>query len=153
MGAIDKAVPTLYESDFVAWTGQQADALRRGDLRSLDRVNLIEEIESMGRQQQAELTNRLALLIAHLLKWQAQPELRTTRGRSWTLTVEEERRQIERLLRKNPSLRAHLDEAMSDAAGDARLIAARESELPLERFPVEPAFAFEQLMRADWMPG
>ena len=44
---------TLYEEDFVAWTEQQAEALRsaaRGSTNQpLDWENLAEEIESLGR--------------------------------------------------------------------------------------------------------
>lgn len=57
----------LYETDFYAWTQEQATLLRHQQWSQLDLPNLIEEIESLGKQQRAELRNRLKVLIGHLL--------------------------------------------------------------------------------------
>jgi hypothetical protein len=67
-------VTNLYEVDFYAWTQEQSSLLSRGQWQSLDIENLVEEIESLGKQQKQELRNRLAILIGHLLKWDFQPE-------------------------------------------------------------------------------
>lgn len=152
MGAVKESVAKLYDTDFYAWTQQQADVLRRRDLRALDVDNVIEEIESMGKQQQAELTNRLAQLLAHLLKWEAQPAARPTQGRSWRLTIAEQRRQIDRLMRKNPSLKPYVPEAMADAWGDARLIAAREAGIAEESLPDNCPFTWDEATDAGWLP-
>ncbi len=60
----------LYETDFYAWTQEQALLLQQQQWSQLDLPNLIEEIESLGRQERAELRNRLSILIGHLLKWE-----------------------------------------------------------------------------------
>jgi len=62
-----------YETDFHGWAMEQADLLRTGRLAEADLANIAEEIESMGRSEKRELVNRLAVLLAHLLKWQFQP--------------------------------------------------------------------------------
>jgi Domain of unknown function DUF29 len=67
---------TLYDQDFYAWTQQQVDLLKAGCWNELDIENLIEEIESLGKQERQELENRLGVLLGHLLKWRYQPELR-----------------------------------------------------------------------------
>ena len=152
MSAAEEPTPSLYERDFHAWTIEQAALLARGELAHADLPNLIEEIESMGKQQQAELTNRLAVLLAHLLKWQHQPALRAASGRSGRLTVKEQRQQIARHMRKNSSLQAYVPEAMLDAYADAVVIAARESGLAEDVFPERCPLSFEQAMRNDWMP-
>jgi hypothetical protein len=59
---------TPYEQDFYAWTQQQVELLRSGHFHELDIENLIEEIESLGKQQRQELRNRLGVLLGHLLK-------------------------------------------------------------------------------------
>jgi DNA-directed RNA polymerase delta subunit len=64
----------LYETDFYAWTHQQAILLRQHHWSQLDLSNLVEEIESLGKQQRQELRNRLSILIGHLLKWEYQPQ-------------------------------------------------------------------------------
>ena len=40
---------TLYETDFNLWIEQTVNQLKTGDLTKLDLENLIEEIDSMGR--------------------------------------------------------------------------------------------------------
>ncbi len=42
--------------------------LRVGRFEVLDIAHLLEELEGMGRSEQHELTNRLEILLAHLLK-------------------------------------------------------------------------------------
>ena len=49
----------LYETDFWAWTQEQANLLRHHQWNQLDVPNLIEEIESLGRKERQELRNRL----------------------------------------------------------------------------------------------
>ena len=41
---------SLYETDFYAWTQEQAKLLRKCQWSQLDLPNLIEEIESLGKQ-------------------------------------------------------------------------------------------------------
>jgi uncharacterized damage-inducible protein DinB len=64
---------TTYDTDFYQWTQQQADLLRQGALSALDRENLAEEIESMGKSGQRAVESYLRNILLHLLKWQYQP--------------------------------------------------------------------------------
>jgi hypothetical protein len=141
---------SVYERDFYAWTQQQAALLQDRDFAHLDIDNLIEEIEAMGRSERRQLTNRLEILLIHLLKWPYQPELR---GRSWQLTIIEQRRRIAKLLRANPSLRPHLPDLLVEAYEDAAFGAMRETGLPQESFPAECPFALAQVLAQDWLPG
>lgn len=152
MGAPSEPSASLYDTDFVGWARQQAEALRARRVDRLDYDNLIEEVESMGKQQQAELVNRLAVLLAHLLKWRYQVAQRGMHGRSWRLTVKEQRRQVARLIAKNPSLRPFVPEAMSQAYGDAVLIAARESNIAEDQLPADCPWSFEEAAEGDSMP-
>lgn len=65
---------SLYETDFYAWIQEQAKLLKNREWNQFDLPNLIEEIESLGKQQRAELRNRLSILIGHLLKKQENVE-------------------------------------------------------------------------------
>jgi hypothetical protein len=118
----------LYESDFYAWTNEQAKLLELRKLDRLDFENLIEEITSLGKQQQQELRNRLGLIIGHLLKWQYQPEKRT---RSWQVTIQLQRQEVQDLLEDNPSLKSYLDKALSQSfrLGLAQVL----SETPIKK--------------------
>ncbi|WP_342663855.1 DUF29 domain-containing protein [Cylindrospermum stagnale] len=54
------AIPvfSLYATDFYAWTQEQVSLLRNHQWSEIDLQNLIEEIESLGKQQRQELRNR-----------------------------------------------------------------------------------------------
>lgn len=138
---------SLYDRDFYAWANEQAALLRAGKLDAADIAHIAEEIESMGKTEKRELVNRLAVLLQHLLKWQYQPE---RRSKSWAATIKVQRRDLERHLKDNPSLRAKLGESIEDAYGDAVLLAAGETDLPESAFPVTCPWAFERFMDADF---
>ena len=72
--------------------------------------------------------------------------------KSWRLTIEEQRRQLARHLRDNPSLGAWRDEAMADAYGDAVLRAERETELPRDLFPWTCPYDLDQVMDDAFWP-
>jgi len=133
----------LYESDFYAWTSEQAKLLQLRKLDQLDFENLIEEITSLGKQQQQELRNRLGLIIGHLLKWQYQPEKRT---RSWQVTIQLQRQEIQDLLEDNPSLKSYLDKALSQSfrLGLAQVL----SETPISKqvLPDVCHYSFAELL-------
>lgn len=140
----------LYEKDFHAWANEQAALLRAGHLSNADILNIAEEIESMGRSERNQLTNRLAVLMAHLLKWQFQPNLR---GNSWRLTIREQRRRIRRVMAQNPSLTDKLPTILAEAYGDALLTAERETGLPESAFPTTCPWPFEQVTDDGFWPG
>lgn len=139
----------LYEQDFHAWTQEQAAKLKAGRLAELDIDHLTEELESMGATERREVINRLTVLLTHLLKWQFQP---SHRGKSWELTIKIQRRDVEQVLRQNPSLRARLGEFFPDAYQTAVLKAAKETRIDVERFPVDPPFTVQQALNAEFWP-
>jgi len=140
---------SLYDTDFYGWTQFQAKILREGKFQNLDIENLIEEIESMGKSEQRELESRLEILLMHLLKWRYQPERRSV---SWELTIKTQRNQINRHLKKNPSLQSKIDEAQADAYEDATFSAAQETQLHIKAFPSQCPWTFAEIMDADFWP-
>ncbi|RIK33423.1 MAG: DUF29 domain-containing protein [Chloroflexi bacterium] len=146
---LQRPVESLYDSDFYAWTQNQADLLRQGDFRRLDLDNLIEEIEDMGKSQQRQLESRLVVLIAHLLKWQFQPD---KRSRSWQATIRIQRIRLHKLLRENPSLRAQLDQVIIEAYEVAVEAAWGETGLDSTVFPTTCPYTAEQILDADFLP-
>ena len=138
-----------YDLDFHAWAHEQADAVRRRSANEIDWDNLAEELRSLGNQVEWELFNRYRALLMHLLKWAYQPK---GRGRSWRATISEQRRQIARLLRKNPSLKAVEAEEFNDAYTDGRKGAIDETDLPGLIFPEASPFTLEQAKAADFWP-
>jgi hypothetical protein len=140
---------SLYERDYYAWANEQAALLRAGRLAEADVGNIIEEIESMGRSERRELINRLVVLLLHLLKWRYQPALR---GNSWRLSIKEQRIRMASHLEDNPSLRARLDDVMTQAYRLASIEAERETGLPESTFPGTCPFSFDQIMDDDFWP-
>jgi len=141
---------TIYERDFYAWTQIQATLLREQQFTQLDLDHLIEEIESMGRSERRQLLSRLEILLMHLLKWQHQSELR---GRSWELTIVEQRRRIAKLLSANPSLHNQLPDLLPEAYDDATFGAMRETGLPQATFPALCPWTMEEVLGDGWLPG
>lgn len=139
----------LYESDFHAWTSEQASLLRAGNLAEADISHIIDEIESMGRSEQRELVNRLVVLLLHLLKWRFQPGLR---GNSWRLSIKEQRIRLDLHLADNPSLKSKLDQAIAQAYRLALIEAERETGLSEATFPTVCPFSFSQIMDDTFWP-
>ncbi|MGJ5633902.1 DUF29 domain-containing protein [Nostoc sp. CALU 1950] len=122
----------LYETDFYDWTQKQVSLLKTQQWEQLDTVNLIEEIETLGRRERQELRNRLGVLLGHLLKWQFQAEKRSN---SWLGTIREQRVQIKLLLQDSPSLKPYLDEVFFSVYELGLALAIRETELGENVFP------------------
>lgn len=136
----------LYDLDFYGWTQHQSSLLRLGRWQELDVENLVEEITSLGKQQKQELRNRLGVLIGHLLKWKYQPALR---GKSWRATIREQRKQVQLLLRDNPSLQPYLPEAVIDAYELALALVVRETPLDYVDLPISSPYTIDQILDAD----
>jgi hypothetical protein len=147
--ATQKTMNTLYEADFYAWTQEQSKLLRSQQWELVDVENLIEEIETLGRQERRELRNRLTVLLGHLLKWQFQPGKRSN---SWVAIIREQRREVETLLQENPSLKAYLDEAVQLAYQSGIDLAVRETDLPYKTFPEACPYALEQIFNSEFLP-
>ncbi|MBD2603928.1 DUF29 domain-containing protein [Scytonema hofmannii FACHB-248] len=133
----------LYETDFYAWTQKQANLLRHQQWNQLDLSNLIEEIESLGKQQRAELRNCWSVLIAHLLKWEYQLE---KRSRSWLNRIRIQRLDTLELLAENPSLKPYLQEVLQKAYIKAIVLASGETNLPMKTFPQDCPYTVEDIL-------
>ena len=138
---------TTHETDFYAWTNEQVQLLKTGQLNQIDCQNIAEEIEDMGRSEKRQLESRLEILIMHLLKWQFQPNLRS---RSWQLTIKEQRLRLEKILQKNPSLQPNLTEAIEDVYPLATLSAERETGLSL--FPETCPYTLIEILSPEFLP-
>lgn len=141
---------SLYDTDFYAWAMEQAKWLGHQQWDQLDIPNLIEEIESLGRQQRQELRSRLGVLLGHLLKWQYQPH---RRSRSWLATIRIQRRDSLRLLNENPSLKPALKEILGDAYANARDLAIAETDLPEPTFPSQCLYSLAEILDETFYPG
>lgn len=140
----------LYETDFYSWTQEQVSLLETQQWNELDTVNLIEEIEALGRKERQELRNRLGILLGHLLKWQFQPNKRSN-SRLWT--IREQRVQIKLLLEDSPSLKPYLERVFPDAYELGFALAIRETDLGEQVFPEVCPYTPEQALNSGFLPS
>lgn len=139
-----------YDEDFAAWTRAQARMLQAGRFEELDITHLIEEIEDLGASERRALESRLGVLLGHLLKWKYQPDY--PHRKSWRATIREQRRQIQRLLARNPSLESTLNEAVADGYQTGVNIVVAETPLDDGDLPRTCPFTVEQILAADYWP-
>jgi hypothetical protein len=132
-----------YERDFYSWLMEQARFVREGRWSAIDRDNLAEEIESLGREQFNTLESALRVLLLHLLKWDHQPE---RRSRSWELSIKEQRIAVQDVLDDNPGLTPRIPEAIGRGYRRARIEAARETGLEDDVFPETCPYSFDEVM-------
>jgi hypothetical protein len=140
---------SLHDSDFYAWSLEQAGLLRTGRIGEADLETIAEEIESMGKTEKRELVSRLTVLLLHLLKWGRQP---SHRGKSWRLSIANARDDIGDHLEDNPSLKMMLDSAMEQAYRTARRKAAIETEFDEDDFPARCPWSFAQATDEGFWP-
>ena len=104
----EQSAAAEYWGDFYSWLMEQAAHVRAGRWEALDRENLAEEIESLGREQFNKLESALRVLMMHMLKWDHQPNLRS---RNWVLSIEAQRLELDNVLSDNPGLKPRIAEA------------------------------------------
>jgi Domain of unknown function DUF29 len=140
---------SLYERDFHLWLEQQTALLREGRLGELDLANLVEEIEDMGRSAKKAIRSNLIVLLTHLLKYQFQPEQRSS---GWHGSIVEHRRRLRDDFEESPSLRPYAAEAFGRLYADAREQASAETGLPLRSFPQASPYTLEQALDPRFLP-
>ena len=117
--------------------------LRESDWAQIDRENVAEEIESLGREQFNKLESAFRVLLLHMLKWDHQSG---RRSRSWIISIKQQRLEVSDILADNPGLRPRLAEAIARAYRKARLEAAKETELDESVFPDGCTHGFDEIM-------
>jgi len=150
MNRIDPKRLAGYDEDFALWSAEQAALIRAGKFDRVDLENIAEEIESLGTSERHEITNRLEVLLMHLLKWERQPEYRS---RSWSSTIRGQREAILDLLEESPSLKPYPATQIAKRYPRAREKAAEETTIFLENFPESCPYSVEQILDPDFMPG
>jgi hypothetical protein len=124
---------TLYDADILEWSEQQAALLRRhaeserANDGAIDWENVIDEVESVGREQLHAVESLLTVALAHMLKSQAWPVSREVPH--WQAEARLFRRQARR--RFSPSMRQKIDLAGLYADALAALPETIDDQAPL----------------------
>jgi len=149
----------LYDTDFLAWSKEQAQALRSaargGSNQKLDWENLAEEIEGLGASQRIALRSQMRRIVQHLLKLEFSPAAEPRRG--WFESVGDARSEIEDLLETSPSLKPEAGAALAMALRQG----SKKAVFDLEKYgEVDPAtlariraktYTVDQVLD-DWFP-
>lgn len=153
---------TTYERDFYAWVNHQALLLKQKKFEEVDLLNLIEEVEALGRAERRGLQSAMRQLIAHLLKMQFQPEMNgmdwnnpnKIRRSSWEITIDNQRDEIEVYLEETPSLKVVLrdEEWVATTWKLGVALASNETNLPKSVFPKSPIWTIEQILDENFYP-
>jgi hypothetical protein len=143
----DRPPAAEYWGDFYSWLMEQAAHVRAGRWEALDRENLAEEIESLGREQFNKLESALRVLMMHMLKWDYQPQ---RRGRSWMLSIRGQRLDLDDVLTDNPGLKPRIPEATERAYRKARIEAAKETGLDEDTFPQACPYTWNDIVAREF---
>ena len=140
---------TSYDQDYCLWLEHITQLLKQGKFSGVDIPNLIDEIEGLAQNQKQALKSNLRIVLIHLLKYQYQPEKITN---SWVSNINEHRDRIYDILDDNPSLEQYIRDEFSRVYDRARKRASRETQKPLDVFPIECPFTIKQVLDEDYFP-
>jgi hypothetical protein len=148
---------SLYQTDYYAWTRQQAAELRklaaaRVDT-TLDLENLAEEVESLGTSQLSGVKSQMRRVIEHLLKLEYSPGADPRAG--WRRTILEARDEISDDL--TAALRRDAESALDllyvQSRRRAKVALNEHGEREAARaLPAECPYSFDQIVSHDWYP-
>jgi hypothetical protein len=151
---------TLYREDVLAWSKEQAEALRSasrgGSNQDLDWENLAEEIESVGISERRELRSQIQRIILHLLKLEFSPASLPREG--WIDWVDDGRARVDYTLGSSPSLKGEVDDAVAKGMVRGARKAIRELrergelDTALTARIQAAAYTAEQILDDDWFP-
>jgi Domain of unknown function DUF29 len=148
---------SLYQTDYYAWTKQQAAELRRLAAArantTLDLEHLAEEVESLGRSDLATVRSQLRRIIEHLLKLEHSPTAEPRFG--WRESVIEARDVIPDVITATLRREAEAELAKTYQQGRRRAEAAllRQGESEAGRaLPATCPYSFDQIVGHDWYP-
>jgi hypothetical protein len=144
-------LPSLYEQDYVAWLDLTLTQLKQHNLSGLDWKNLIEEIESLGREQRHKVESYLLRLLIHLLLYQYWETERTWSGKGWEKEIDNFRLELDLLL-ESQVLHNYLLSILEKDYAKARKLATQKSNLSSVTLPEICPYSLEQILDFGWLP-
>jgi hypothetical protein len=144
---------TLYDTDYYAWTQDQAERLRRlaGDNR-IDAGHLADEVEGLGKGELYAVFGLVQRVLEHFLKIQFSGLVDPRRH--WQLEIRSFRLKLKDRL--TATIRAKIEASMVERYQQARLHAMKSLWADLskaeDQFPRDCPYTLDQVLDADWFP-
>src|SRR5947209_14236685 len=139
----------LYESDFYAWTQQQARAVEERRWGDVDALNVADEIGSLGQEVEREIADRTEILLSYLLKWR---QLAEYRGLAWKENIDRQRSALAGLFAENPTLADGRDTFVAESYENAVRRLKYETYFLENDFPPSCPFTIGQVFDATYFP-
>ena len=140
---------TLYEADYCLWVDTTAEQIRERNLSAIDWENLLEEVESLGREQRNKVESYLKQLLKHLLLYQYWEAEKIYCAKGWADEIDNFRGELEILLRSK-TLDNYFLAILEETYARARRSAIRKSQLP--NLPDQCPYKIEKILDPDWLP-
>ena len=149
---------SLYQTDYYAWTKQQAAALRALAARransTLDLENLAEEVESLGRSDLNTVRSQVQRIIEHLLKLEHSPSAQPRAD--WRHSVRQAREQVEDHITASmlADIMADLAKLFERGRHEAAFGLRKHGENDAAKaLPQACPYRFDQIVDQDWYPA
>ena len=148
---------SLYQTDYYAWTKDQAAKLRALAAArvnsTLDLENLAEEVESLGRSDLNTVRSQVRRIIEHLLKLESSPS--TPPRDDWRHSIAQARDEVEDHITASmrPDVAAELGKLFSRGRRDAAMGLRRHGEREAaQALPTTCPYSLDQIVSGDWYP-
>ncbi|AGF50774.1 sll1749 [Synechocystis sp. PCC 6803] len=136
----------LYEQDPAQWLEVTVSLFRQNSLAEVDWVHLIEELESLGRQDRNRVAYLLEQLIRHCLLLQYWQEERGRNGNHWRAEIQSFRTQLRRCL--TTTLKNYLEEELPQIYQGALGYVQEKTGHGVD-FPLTCPYSLQQLLESS----
>jgi len=140
----------LYEVDDYLWLEETINLLKTKDLDNLDLDNLIEELESLGRNDLNKVRSLLRQIIIHILLLQYWEQEYARNYRHWRGEIIVFRDDLNNSL--TTTLKNKLDDELERIYHVSIKLVIEKTGLSLERLPDNCPYSLEQLLDDSWYP-
>jgi hypothetical protein len=135
----------LHDRDLNLWIEEVILKIQNKNFSEMDWDNLLIEIEDMGASQKRALDSYTQRLIEHILKLKYWKFELLNCQRGWMVEVSNFRKSINRILKKNPSLKNYLEQEYEDIFQDTQETMKLLFEIPEDSF-----IELEKIMQNDY---
>ena len=134
---------SLYELDYVLWLESTVDCLQSGDWEGIDRLNLIEELEALGRSERRAVASLLKQILIHLLLYQYGVTEQERNRKHWAAELVNFRDQLQRYV-VSQTLRNYAQSELTVVYKVARLFVERKTGL--DGLPLACPYSLVQIL-------